>query len=188
LNSSGYREKMIKGSKVGLQFNIVVPDNDFLIKTANILKNEWQAIGAQLNIIPLSSGDIQQAIKYRNYQMLLFGNILNPVNDLYAFWDSSESNYPGLNLSLYSNSSVDNLIDKIRREPDPTKRQALLNSLQETIVSDVPAVFLYSPNYLYVANKDLGGFQNGYLNQPLSRFDGISSWFVKKAIVIKNGQ
>ncbi len=188
LNSDGYREKMIKGSKVGLEFNMIVPNNDFLLKTADILKSEWQAIGAQLNIIPLSSDDVQQAIKYRNYQMLLFGNILNPVNDLYSFWDSSESNYPGLNLSLYSNSFVDGLIDKIRREPDPAKRQVLLNSLQESIVSDAPAVFLYSPDYLYAANKDLGGFQNGYLDQPLSRFDSVSSWFVKKAIVIKNGQ
>ncbi len=185
LNSDGYREKMIKDAKVSLQFNMVVPDNDFLMETANILKDEWQAIGAQVNIIPLSSSDIQQAIKYRNYQMLLFGNILNPVNDLYAFWDSSESNYPGLNLSLYSNSSADGLIDKIRREPDPVKRQTLLTSLQESIVSDAPAAFLYSPDYLYAANKDLGGFQNGYLNQPLSRFDNISGWFVRKAIVIK---
>ncbi|MCL5733157.1 MAG: peptide ABC transporter substrate-binding protein [Patescibacteria group bacterium] len=185
--ADGYREKIVKGTKVGLQFNLVVPDEDFLMKTANILQSEWQSIGAQVNIVSLSPDDVSQAVKYRNYQMFLFGNILNPPADLYAFWDSSESNYPGLNLALYSNTNVDNLIGKIRRESDPAARQILLNSLQEAIVSDAPAVFLYSPDYLYISNKDLGGIPGGYIDQPINRFDSILKWFIQKAIVIKNG-
>ncbi|MCL4437440.1 peptide ABC transporter substrate-binding protein [Patescibacteria group bacterium] len=186
-SADGYREKIIKGTKVGLQFNLVVPDEDFLMKTANILQSEWQSIGAQVNIVSLSPDDVSQALKYRNYQMFLFGNILNPPADLYAFWHSSESNYPGLNLALYNNPKADALIEKIRREADPSNRQQLLNSLQETIVSDAPAVFLYSPDYLYVSTKDLGGIPGGYINQPIDRFNSVLNWFIRKAIIIKNG-
>jgi len=184
--STNYRQKLINGSSTPLQLTLTVPqDDNSLIETAKILVNDWQNIGVSVQLNVLSSSDIQSAIKYRNYQMIIFGEALNPIRDLYAFWDSNEINYPGLNLALYSNKSVDSLLDNIRHEPDQSNQNNLLSSLKQQITGDYPAVFLYSPYYLYVASKNLRGIEGGFIKNQFGYLDQISNWFVYEALSFK---
>ncbi len=56
-----------------LEFNLVVPKIDFLINTAEIIKEEWATIGVKLNLIVLNPDDIiNQVIRSRDYEMILF--------------------------------------------------------------------------------------------------------------------
>jgi len=50
----------------------------------------------------------------RLYDALLYGNIINQKPDLFSFWHSSQKFYPGLNLSLYENASVDRFLEDAR--------------------------------------------------------------------------
>ena len=159
---------------------MIVPQIPFLVETIDILKNEWVNIGVKLNPIILSPSDItNEVIKTRNYQMILFGNILKNNPDVFSFWHSSERFYPGLNLSLYDNKKVDTLLESIRRNSDEESRKGDLSKLQKLISDDQPAIFLYSPIYLYVGPKNFGGFEEKIINTPSHRFENIHKWYLE---------
>ncbi|MFH0891112.1 MAG: ABC transporter substrate-binding protein, partial [Candidatus Liptonbacteria bacterium] len=185
-NSEGIREKSDRSGNLPLVLKLTVPDVPFLIKTAGELKESWMALGARVDIEKMSPEEIiSRAIKNRDYQMILYGNVLNPPSDLYPFWHSRERFYPGLNLSLYNNKAADQLIDSVRREFDGNKRIELLGKLGETIVSDYPAAFLYSPHYLFLAGKSLNGVAPRLLVDPADRLTEVSAWYVKTARTLK---
>ena len=51
---------------------------------------------------------------------------------------------------------------------------------QNDIIADAPAVFLYSPDDLYVANKDVQGVTTDLLPDPSDRFLEIPNWYLKQ--------
>jgi len=171
----------------GLQFELIVPEVDFLIRTAYALQQKWESYGAIVNVVALPQNQIQtDVIKTRNYGALLFGNILGKNYDLFSFWHSSERFYPGLNLALYNNKSVDGLIETVRKDFDPASRLIELEELDSLIRHDTPALFLFSPYYLYVATPTLRGFEAQQLTTPpMDRFLGISNWYLKTAYIFQ---
>ncbi len=186
MGSSTVRQKTIKNSKINLELNLLVPQISFLQKTAEKLQIYWANIGVKTNIIPLQPEDISgDTIKNRNYQTVLFGNMLNPPTDLFAFWHSSQRFYPGLNLSLYNNKQVDNLITSINRSTDDSKRSSDILNLQNVISGDYPAAFLYSPYYVYFSIKDLQGIQAGLINEPTERLNNVAGWYLKTTRSLK---
>ena len=186
LNEDNIREKNFKEEIVKLEFNLIVPEIPSLIKIANLIQKNWEKIGVKLNfsIRPLSEIN-NGIIKSRDYQMIIFGNILGENPDLFSFWHSSQRLHPGFNLALYENSAADRLIESIRGNLDEEKRKADLVSLQSLIVQDQPAVFLYSPNYLYVSQKKLKGFEEKFIAFSSARFENIEKWYIKTARVFK---
>ena len=185
--SPQFRSKTVKGSVIPLVVNLTVPQIDFLAKTAALLQSAWQSIGVQVNIMPDSATDIaNQTIKNRDYEALLFGNVLGPSSDLYSFWDSSQRFYPGLNLAIYSNPKVDAAIEGARQQTSSTIIAADMATAQNDIVNDNPAIFLYSPDYVYVTNKNVQGIATGtLLSDPSNRFRGVLSWYLNTARVLK---
>ena len=116
---------------------------------------------------------------------MLFGNVLNPDEDLFPFWHSSERFYPGLNLSLYNKKQADQLIESIRRDLDPADRAQKLSGLETMITNDTPAVFLYSPNYLYFTRKDLQGVNPSLIQESSERLLDAKNWYLRTTRVIK---
>lgn len=186
-SSSTFRSKVIKGVTVPLVVNLTVPQIDFLAATAGYLQTAWQAIGVQVNVIPDSSNDIvNNLIPARNYESLLFGNVLGPSSDLYSFWDSSQDFAPGLNLSLYNNPVVSSLIERARQNPVGATTSQELASAQADIVAAYPAIFLYSPDYVYVTDNNVQGVvTSSLLIDPSDRFREIESWYLNTARVLK---
>ncbi|MCL5017120.1 MAG: peptide ABC transporter substrate-binding protein [Patescibacteria group bacterium] len=185
-SSTGIREKKIGKSVVTLDLQMIVPQIQFLSDAADIIQNDWQKIGVKLSLIKLDPNDItQEIIKTRNYQMLMFGNILGNDPDIFSFWHSSERFYPGLNLALFQDNKADTLIETIRQESDAGKRLGEIEDLQKEIDSQKPAVFLFSPYYLYVSVKNLSGLDNKTLVTPSDRFKNISEWYLQTTRVFK---
>jgi peptide/nickel transport system substrate-binding protein len=185
-SSSNFRAKVIGKTSVPLVVNLTVPDIDFLVATAQALQNQWQSIGVQVNIATDTPQNIiANTIKNRAYESLLFGNVLGPSSDLYSFWDSSQRFYPGLNLAIYSNPHVDNLIETARQNLDDNSRTAELASAQTAIVTDNPAIFLYSPDYLYVTNKNIYGLIPDTLVDPSDLSREMTGWYLNTARVMR---
>ena len=188
LNTEGIREKNINKELKRLEFNLVVPEIPFLVKTAKLVSEDWSEIGVKLNVVVRPSQEVSdEIIKTRNYEMILFGNIFGNGDspDLSSFWHSSERFYPGLNLALYENKTADSLIQSIRKTLNNTKRQADLASLQSLIIQDRPVIFLYSPHYLYITKNWLKGFDKKFISSASDRFENIEKWYVKTARVFK---
>lgn len=186
IGESGTREKKIKQSQVRLELTLSYPDVPFLKTTAEALASGWKGIGADihLNEIPLEQ-IVNETIKNRDYQMILFGNALNASTDLSPFWHSSERFHPGLNLSLYSNKDVDRLLEEIRQGVDGEKQRDAFAKLQTLIADDYPAIFLYSPHYLYAASRDLKGISGGLIGEPADRFLDAHNWHLKVKRIIR---
>jgi ABC-type transport system substrate-binding protein len=160
---------------------------DFLKKTAEILKSGWEGAGVdQVSLKTFNPGDPGNAtVKSRDYEMLLFGNVLENPLDLFPFWHSSQRIYPGLNLALYQNQKADTLIETVRQTGDEVKQRETLEQIQNAILGDVPAAFLFSLPYTYVHSGDLGGFSETSVTNPAEKFRNVNLWYVAQVRVIK---
>ena len=102
------------------------------------------------------------------------------IPDPSSFWHSTQKKYPGLNFSLYQQSETDDLLKKSIEEINQTKRQELLQSFSKKLTEDIPAIFLYSPNFLYAIDKDVKGIQTKYIVNPSQRFINIENWYINE--------
>jgi peptide/nickel transport system substrate-binding protein len=174
-----------KGGKV-LEINLITTDWNDLVQTAELLKEQWEKIGAKVNVNSLSISDIQQNyIRPREYEALLFGQTLGANPDYSSFWHSREKKDPGSNLALFGDDETDKLIDDGRIEFDNAKRAELYRKLQEKIAAEIPAIFLYSPEYIYPVNKKVQGIEIKTLVSPSCRFAEIAHWYIKTRRVWK---
>lgn len=163
-----------------LEINLVTTDWPELSQTADIIKEQWEKAGAKVNISSLSVSDIQQNyIRPREYDALLFGQVLGADPDPYSFWHSSQKHDPGLNLSLFGDSDTDKLIDDGRTEFDPEKRAEIYRQFQDKLADEIPAIFLYSPDYDYPLNKKIQGIDTTNLITPSDRFATVNKWYMK---------
>ncbi len=164
--------------KETLSLTIATADQPELVATAKQVAAEWQAIGVQANVQIYPISDLNtNVIRPRNYDVLLFGEVVGRSPDLFAFWHSSQRNDPGLNLSMYANSQVDALLSQARAATDSSARDKLYVQFAADIEKDHPAVFLYAPQFIYVVPKDLQGVELGVLSQPSDRFLDVYQWY-----------
>jgi peptide/nickel transport system substrate-binding protein len=186
VGADGTRAKMVQKTAVPLAVNLTVPNVDFLVKTAQEMAAAWEKLGVTANVSTADPQDLLNgSIKNRDYESLLFGNILGPSSDLYTFWDSSQRFSPGLNLAIYSNPKVDRFIEAARMELGDATRTAEFADAEQLIAADYPAAFLYSPDYLYVTDKSVQGITTGFLSDPSDRFREVGQWYLNTARVLK---
>ncbi|KKW11322.1 MAG: hypothetical protein UY50_C0016G0014 [Parcubacteria group bacterium GW2011_GWA2_49_9] len=162
-----------------LSFSLTTGDIPELRESAELLKEMWKAIGVDVRVQIFESGDLNQnIIRPRKFDALLFGEIIGRDLDLFAFWHSSQRNDPGLNIAMYTNSKVDKLLEEARKTTDEEKRIGNYQSAIATISADAPAVFLYSPEFIYVLPKNVKGFTLNRTTIPSERFLDIEHWYV----------
>jgi peptide/nickel transport system substrate-binding protein len=108
----------------------------------------------------------------------LYGETLGIEPDLYPFWYSSQKIDPGLNLSSYENKDVDKLLKNARQTLDETQKEKDLEKIQDIIISDAPALFLYNPDYVYWVSQKVQGIDTIKIADPAKRFINITNWFI----------
>ncbi len=150
-----------------------------LASVASVLTEEYKQIGVEVTTEVLPVVQLQQAIKDRTYQALLFGEILSIDPDPFILWHSSQKRDPGLNLSLYDSSAADKLLEEARQTLNPLERAQLYDDFQKVVIEDMPALFLYSPYYLYGLPDDVHGSDTQIIATPSDRFTGIEQWYLK---------
>ncbi len=161
-----------------LSFSLSISNNPEMKKVAEILKKNWEKIGAKVTIKTYEEGDLLQAvIRPREYDALLSGEIIGRQPDLYAYWHSSQRLNPGLNMSLYANVTADKILENVRGESDPEKRSALYQKFLTEVHSDIPAVFLYSPNFIYVLPQNIQGVNLSGVSVLSDRFANVYQWY-----------
>lgn len=163
-----------------LRFTLTTVDRPEYTKTAQMLRDSWAAIGVAVDIRLFSSNDIiKKVVKPRDYEALLFGEIIGTDPDPYPFWHSSQATDPGLNLAMYANRQVDQLLEEARQTNDLEQRRLMYLHFQNILADDQPAIFLYNPYYLYVLPQKIKGFTLLRITFPSDRFNGIEKWYIK---------
>lgn len=179
-------EKQDKDGVMTLSFTIKTPNNPLLTGIAEEVKKNWEEVGIQTTIETFDAQSmLNDVIKTRNYQMLLFGNILLKNPDLFHFWYSSERFYPGLNFALYQNPTVDELIKSLKSTGEGDIRTQTLKEISRIISADNPAAFLVSPSFLYITKKNITGIRIDSISLPEDRFEYVTDWFVRTKRIFK---
>jgi peptide/nickel transport system substrate-binding protein len=169
-----------KAKPTPLAFSISTSNILELKHAAEILKATWEKMGAKVDLQVYDLNDLHQnVIRPRKYDALLFGQVVGRGLDLFAFWHSSQRNDPGLNIALYTNSKADKLLVDGRKQSDPSLRLEDYRTFDDIIRDDTPAVFLYSPNFIYVTPARLRGVTLGTVVSPAERFLSINHWYVE---------
>ncbi|MBI4022180.1 MAG: peptide ABC transporter substrate-binding protein [Candidatus Andersenbacteria bacterium] len=185
LDESGWQDRDGDGirEKNGRKLSLTITTTDWpeYVRTAQLIQEQWQAIGADVNLQHLNAGTIQQTvIQPRDYDVLFFGQILPAEPDPYPFWHSSQTQArsPGLNLALFKDETVDALLKDARQQADPAARQEKLREFQNRILDLAPAVILYRPYYLFATARQVRGIDARYAALPAGRFHNIEQWHV----------
>jgi peptide/nickel transport system substrate-binding protein len=185
-NEEGILEKKSNKGTLRLSFSLVTSDAPELKATAHILKETWERLGAKVNLKIFETGDLSQGIiRPRKYDALLFGEIIGRDLDLFAFWHSSQRDDPGLNVALYANITADKLLEEARSISDEEKRIDKYRQFLKEVRNDVPAVFLYSPEFIYILPESVRGFSLGHVVTPSERFLDIHKWYIETEKVWK---
>jgi peptide/nickel transport system substrate-binding protein len=163
-----------------LSIKIATADAPELIATAHTVADTWRTLGVDVSVhvYPLSEFN-NTILRPREYEAILFGEVVGRDADVYAFWHSSQRNDPGLNLALYANSKADTLLSEARTATQRSKRDALLARFADIVETDAPAAFLYSPEFLYIIPSELKGVRIGALTTPAERFLEAHEWYTE---------
>lgn len=182
LGDDGVREK----GGVRLEFDIATPNWDELVKTAHMVENGWNEIGAHVTVSVLENvSDAQRTIRSREYAALVYGLAMTFEPDPYSFWHSSQTGELEHNFSLFSDKRADELLSNSREELSADARAGMYREFQEILATRMPAVFLYSPRYVYVQRRSVQGFSAQAINTPASRFQDIAHWYMSTRRVRK---
>jgi peptide/nickel transport system substrate-binding protein len=184
---TGIYEKIEKGKVVEeLRFSLATSNAPDLVRTADILKNNWEELGAKVEVRVFEIADLNQnVIRPRKYDALLFGEVVGRDPDPFAFWHSSQRNDPGLNIALYTNSSVDKILEDARGLISKEKRKEKYEEFQNKVISDTPAIFLYSPYFIYIIPEGLKGFETVHIATTGERFSNVHNWHFETRYVWK---
>ncbi len=160
-----------------LAFSLMTGDTPELKQTTVILAEQLKKIGIEVDIKKVyESGQLNQLIRAREYEALLFGQLVNYESDLYSYWHSSQRTDPGRNIAMYNNKKVDNLLELIQKTQKIEDRQEKYKDLWSEFNVNIPAVLIYSPKYLYLTNHNLNNIKIENITTPSDRFSSVYTW------------
>ncbi len=163
-----------------LLLNISAPLIEDNIVLADLITAQWEDIGIRVKVEYLSIPQMQEKIvKDKDFELLLTSQIVGSDPDVSSFWHSSQKS-GGLNFISYNNSEADSLLFEARKiSNNLEERLEKYQKIQELIVADKPAIFLYSAQYLYVFDQKIKGFSGQTIMNPKNRFYSIFDWYIK---------
>ena len=134
--------------------------------------------------------DIADVIKNREFEVLLFGSIINYDTDLYAYWHSTQRIYPGLNITGYASKKLDTNLEILKNSINEEERYEAIENINKELADENQAIPIYSNNFNYlIADKDIAEIIKN--NIPLRMKDGserykdINDWYIYKEKVWK---
>lgn len=183
---SGSKKKPVEKVTDRLEFTLITANTSELKRAADLVAADWSKLGAKVKVSVFEPGDLHQnVIRPRKFDAILFGEVVSRNTDPFPFWHSSQRQDPGLNIAMYANKKVDKYLEDARTTTDEAKRLINYDKFQNEIASDIPAVFLYSPDFLYILPTKVKGVKIPTITTPAERFLSIYKWYINHERVWK---
>lgn len=142
----------------------------------NLVKT-FAKVGISINPKFYEGDQFAKILADRDFDLVLIGHSLGNNLDSYSFWHSSQTTASGLNISNYKNIATDSLLENVRTTSDISLRNELLVKINEKLVYDVPAIFLYTDKHIFAVDNKV---KNRKILPSYAftsdRFYDISSW------------
>jgi peptide/nickel transport system substrate-binding protein len=180
LNDSSIWEKIIKQRNQPTTYEpvtlkLTVADLPELKSSANLIKANWDKAGIPTELQIVSLNELESdIIPNKKYEVLLFGEFYGQEPDPYNFWHTGGS----LNLSNFSDKTVDALLEEIQQINDQDKRQEDLVELQNILLEKNPCFTLGNPLQFYALSPNIKGDVLTKGNYLSDRYNNVSSWYI----------
>jgi peptide/nickel transport system substrate-binding protein len=163
-----------------LEITLVTSDTVEYKHAAELISGFWQEIGVKTNLVFADRKDFsREVLKNRSYDVLLYGMIIGNDPDQYSFWHSTQIDFPGLNLARYVNRNLDALLETARETAADDEIAETYKKIQDIIIAEKPAVFLYSPTYTYATTDKIHGIDITHISHPSDRFVDVVHWYIE---------
>ncbi len=180
-------DKILKKDEQEFELTITSVDNNEYISILQYIKKQWNKLGIVTNLEIIPKQKIAtQIIEPREYEILLFGQILSYDPDPYPFWHSSQTKI-GLNLSIFANLSIDEALESARKVTSFEERLKKYQDFQNVLKQEHLAIFLFRPTHHYALNNKIRGVDTKVIYLPADRFFNISNWYIKTKKLLKFG-
>lgn len=167
-------------AKSVLDISITTSNVPELVETADAVATAWRTLGAGVEVKVFEPSDLNQSvIRPRRYDVLLFGLVVGRDPDLYAFWHSSQRNDPGLNIAMYTNAKADKALEDMRKATSTDATKLAYDRFAKEVSTDIPAVFLFSPDFIYALPNKIKNVSLGQITTPNDRFISIPDWYIE---------
>jgi peptide/nickel transport system substrate-binding protein len=163
-----------------MKFRFVFVNNQENETVAHILQNQFFDVGVQLDLVPENINFINaNYIRPRNFDMIMIGQNVGISEDMYSFWHSSQATDPGSNLTGFSDKKVDKLLEQVRKSSDSKYRADRFRQIQEVLMEEQPAIFLYTPLHTAALSKEIQGSRQLRLSESSDMLNNIYDWYIQ---------
>lgn len=165
---------------VKLSLKLIHPDDNYHIALAQAIQADWQKIGVQVELVPLSYDTlILDHLQPLTYEAALIDidYSRSPDPDPYPFWDQAEQK-GGQNYSQWENRTISQYLEEARILTDSTDRAKYYRNFQVIFSEELPALPLFYPVYNYAVDKSVQGIHLGSWYDPADRFQNVNEWFI----------
>ena len=168
---------------VRLEFSIVVANDPRRVAIAQNIAHQLKAIDVVAEVVPVDPGALlDEYLTPRTFEAALVLIDPGPDPDPYAFWHSSQTLSPGLNLSGYSDARIDDVLVRARQTTDIQRRKDLYSLFDGYMISGMPSLPLFAPSFAYVQSGDLRGFEPRLLYTNATRFADVNTWYIETRV------
>jgi peptide/nickel transport system substrate-binding protein len=163
-----------------LTFTMVHPNDLVHAEIAQMIKEEWAAIGVnvELQAVPYDQLATDFLVS-RTYQAALVDLNLSrtPDPDPYPFWHQAEAT-GGQNYSQWDDRAASEYLEQARVTTDYTLRTRLYRNFQVVFAKELPALPLFAPVYSYGVDSQVQGVQVAALYEPSDRLTTFNNWYL----------
>lgn len=143
---------------------------------ARQLADQWQTLGVKTALNLIDANDAPTTIvKNKNFSVVVYNLDSGVDGDLFPFWSSGQAN----NLTGFGSKDTDKLLAGARGAATTAARKTAYQTFSQTLMNDLPAIFLYDPGYTYLQSKKVHGFNVSRLYDPKDRFNNVADWYIK---------
>ena len=166
-----------------LEFSLVALNSADARVAARSLQEQWHQVGVRVDVTYQSEDELQASIAQHEYDALLHGISIGVDPDVFAYWHSSQADVLAdnrLNLSEYKSSVADDALEAGRTRSDDELRSAKYQPFLRAWRDDAPALMLYQPQFLYVTNTQIEGFNPLIMNSGNERMNTVHEWLIRR--------
>ncbi|MEJ2630457.1 MAG: peptide ABC transporter substrate-binding protein [Acidihalobacter sp.] len=141
-----------------LEFSFIVPSGTaWRLATAQVLKQEWQAIGVEMHIRQMTfNQEIATLESHKGWDMAIIGWTYSP--DYYPSGGGLFNTGGGTNYGLYSDPKMDKLIEATMQ----AKGLKTLYAYENYAAAQLPVLYIPQPGYLVKYDSRLNGMNRFY--------------------------
>jgi peptide/nickel transport system substrate-binding protein len=165
---------------VKLSFKLIHPDDNIHIAVAQAIQADWQKIGVQVDLVPLSYDTlILDHLQPLTYEAALIDldYSRSPDPDPYPFWDQAEQK-SGQNYSQWENRTISQYLEEARILTDSVERAKYYRNFQVIFADELPALPLFYPVYNYAVDRSIQGVHLGSWYEASDRFQNVNEWYL----------